>query len=196
MPPSHPPPPPLTAPAPGGSLWEACGQDPYYHAKRGFAGVLQARDHAYREFRREVAAGRIDPSVDEYFTYLCTFEDPGSGRTIFFHTPWLKATFLATADGCHRHQARCPVAETERIRIYTLMHSHPTRSPEGAGPSRVDVATASRFKNADGTYRHLYLINNGGRLLAFKARRDIDPGDRAALASLPHRPRRGVDWLD
>jgi hypothetical protein len=75
-----------------------------------------------------------------------------------------------------------------------MMHSHRTGSREGAGPSRVDVATASRYRNPDGTY--LYLINNHGRLIPFKARRVIDPGDGSALATMPVRFRVLVAWVD
>ena len=37
---------------------------------------------------------------------------------------------------------------------------------------------------------------NHGHLVQFKARRDLDPGNPAALATLPVKPRQGVDWLD
>jgi hypothetical protein len=60
----------------------------------------------------------------------------------------------------------------------------------------VDVATASRYKEADGTYRYLYLINSRGVLIRFKARRDCDPTHPEALARLPLKPKKPLDWLD
>jgi hypothetical protein len=45
-------------------------------------------------------------------------------------------------------------------------------------------------------HAYLYLINNHGRLIQFKAHREIDPGDGAALATMPVQPRLLVDWVD
>jgi hypothetical protein len=178
------------------ALYEATGREPYYQGKQGFPDVVHTRNHAYKEFQREVKAGRIDPSQEEYFCYLYTL-DPGGGRPVrFFHSPWAKAAFEKTENGSMRHRVASPLAEGNGIRIFTLFHSHPTSLQGGQGPSRVDVATASRFKNADGSYRYLYLVNNHGQLVQFKARRDLDPHDPAALSTMPVKPRRLVDWFD
>jgi hypothetical protein len=181
----------------GGPLYEATGRDPYFQGKLGFHQVSQARDHAFKDFQAEVSGGRIDPSRDEFFSYIYTFQDPGShAPRIFFHSQWRPAEFERTEAGSIRHLARSPIAETPAIRIYTMIHSHPTALKEGAGPSRVDLATASKYKHPDGRYRYLYLINNRGKLIRFKARRDINPNDPAALSRLPLRPRVTVDWVD
>ena len=187
--------PPHLPPASDGALFEATGGLAYFRGKQGFPDVVHAKDHAYKEFTREVRAGRIDPSRQEFFSYLLTFHPPGSGA-VFFHTPWALAEFDKTEHGSSRHLVRRPFAESEVLQYYSLMHSHPTSSREGMGPSRVDVATASRYKNPDGSYRYLYLINNQGRLIQFKARRDIDPGDHGALVRMPVKPRLLVDWID
>jgi hypothetical protein len=181
---------------PASPLFQASGQDPYYRGKTGFATVALARDHAYREFQREAHRGRIHPAKGEYFSYLYTLDDPGAGKQLFFHTQWQPAVYVGTDHGSMKYIARRPFQDAETLRVYSLMHSHPRGQSGGAGPSRVDVATASQFKNPDGSYRYLYLINNHGRLIQFKARRDIDPGDTAALSRLPVRPRAGHDWLD
>lgn len=181
---------------PEGPLYEACGRDPYYHGKTGFPTVTQAKDHAYQEFWREVRHGRIHPARGEYFTYLYTLDAPAGGRTIFFHTPWQAAVYLGTDHGSMKHEVRRPFQDNGELRVFSLMHSHPAGQHGGEGPSRVDVATASQFRNADGTFRLLYLINNHGRLVQFKARRTIDPADNAALSAMPVRPRPGVDFLD
>jgi len=181
-------------PPDGGPIWRACAQDPYFHGKHGFHAVGAARDHAFREFRRAEARGALDPTRDEWFCYIYTLAGPG--QPVFFHSPWRRATFAGEDAGSLRHHVASPLAETAELRIYTLMHSHPTRLGHGLGPSRVDVATASKYKNADGSYRYLYLINSRGHLVQFKARRDISPQDGAALRSMPQLPRRSVDWLD
>lgn len=181
---------------PGGPLFQATGQDPYYHGKTGFATVTQARDHACGEFRQEAHRGRIHPAQGEYFSYIYTLGEPGAGRQLFFHTQWQPAVYVGTDHGSMKFIARRPFTDTDTLRVYSLVHSHPRWQSGGAGPSRVDVATASQFKNPDGSYRYLYLINNHGRLIQFKARRDIDPGDAAALSLMPVRPRAGMDWLD
>ena len=182
------------APTDGGPIWRACGQEPYYHCKHGFHGVVAAKDHAYREFRKAEAKGALDPSRDEWFCYIYTLEGPD--RPAFFHSPWQRAAFSGEDAGSLRHHVASPLAETAGLRIYTLMHSHPTRLGNGLGPSRVDVATASKYKNPDGSYRYLYLINSRGHLIQFKARRDISPHDGAAMRSMPQLPRRSLDWLD
>lgn len=179
----------------GGPLYEACAQDPYFNGKHGFPTVVQAKNEAFLEFQREVRHGRLDPRHQEFFTYLYTLTLPGH-HPVFFHTQWRAAAYLGTDHGSMKHTVIRPYDETDQLRVYSLMHSHPTALKDGAGPSRVDVATASRFKNPDGSYRYLYLINNRGRLVQFKARRDIDPADNAELAKMPVKPRAGVDWLD
>ena len=178
-----------------GAIFEACGEDPYYRGQQGFPDVVKAKDDAYHEFKREVRSGRIDPAHVEFFSYLCTLRLPGGGL-VFFHTRWEPAAFDRTENGSSRHLVRRPFAATEALQYYSLMHSHPTSASHGAGPSRVDVATASRYKNADGTFSYLYLINNHGKLIQFKARRDLDPGDRAGLSKMPFKPRLLVDWID
>lgn len=179
-----------------GPIFEAAGQDPYYRGKHGFRDVIHAKNHAYREFQREVRAGRIDPSRDEFFTFIYTLEPEDGRPLLFFHAPWAKARFLKRSNGCLQHQVQSPLAEGAGIRIFTLMHSHPTQLPGGLGPSRADVATASKYKNLDGSFRYLYLVNSRGQLVQFKARRDLSPQDAAALSRLPIQPRRAVDWLD
>jgi len=180
----------------GGPLYEACGQDPYLKGKHGFSTLVQAKDHAYREFQREVRAGRLDPSREEFFTYLYSLRLPEGRGPVYLHSPWRQAAFEKVEHGSRRHLIRRPYAETENLQVDSMMHSHPTGSREGSGPSRVDVATASRYRNPDGSFRYLYLINNHGRLIQFKARREIDPGNGAALATMPVRPRVMVDWID
>jgi len=177
-------------------LFEACGRDPYYKGKRGFHNVDQAKNHAYKEFRSQVGARHIDPSTDEWFCYLYTLRTGDAKGPLFFHSPWRLAVFQKTENGSMRHLVQSPLVPTEDLQVYSMMHSHPTRSHNGAGPSRVDVATASRYKNADGSYRYLYLINNHGSLVPFKARRDIDPNDAMSLLSIPVLPKKGQDWID
>ena len=186
----------LAATVPGGAIYEATGGPAYFPGKTGFRDVVHAKNHAFKEFHAEVRRGRLHPARGEYFCYLYTL-DPGEGRPlVFFHSQWEPAEYVHTAAGSHIHEVRSPLAETGRLRIYSMMHTHPAGSRHGDGPSRVDVATASKYKNPDGSYRYLYLINSHGKLIQFKARRDLDPRDPSALASMPHQPRMMLDWLD
>lgn len=177
-------------------LYEACGRNPYYLGKGGFRDAHGAALHAYREFRRAVRGGALDPAAGEFFVYVCTLDVPGRDGPLFFHTPWLPARLLGTEHGSRVHAVACPLAPTEHLRIHTLIHSHPYGLKGGEGPSRVDVATASRYKEENGAYRYLYLVNCRGELIKFKARRDINPADARALRTMPVRPRVAVDWLD
>lgn len=179
------------APDPG-PLFEACGRDFYYHGKQGFPTVERARDHAFKEFKREVAAGRVDPSDREYFTYIFRLRRVKGGPRLFLHTPWVPAEDLGRRGGQHFFQASCPLQPKEDLRIYTMIHSHPTRGV-GSGPSWADLATASRYRNKDGSYRHLYLINNLGKLVTFRARHPLEAGRASAR---PGQPRRHLDWMD
>lgn len=180
----------------GQALFEASGHDAYFHGKQGFSTLDRAKNHAFKEFQRGCHGGRIDPRRDEYFCYIYTHAHPTLGCTVFLHTAWQPAVYQEQAHGSRVHRVARPYEETGALRVFTLMHSHPTALPGGEGPSRVDVATASRYRNPDGSYRYLYLINNRGRLIPFKARRAVDPGDPTALAALPHKPRPGLDWVD
>ncbi len=183
-------------PADPGPLWRAVGQDPYLHGKAGFRSPSRAVNHAVAEFRKGVRTGHIDPRRDEYFSYIYTFQPPEGGRRVFFHSAWKQAAFEKIEGGSMRHLVERPYAETGAVRVYTFIHSHPTHGSGGEGPSRVDVATASRYRRPDGSYRYLYLVNNWGRLVRFKARRDIDPQNQAALGMMPVRPRVRQDWID
>jgi len=60
----------------------------------------------------------------------------------------------------------------------------------------VDLATASTYKNPDGSFRYLYLINNYGKLIQFRARREVNPANPADVATLPLRPKVRTDWID
>ncbi|WP_306600273.1 hypothetical protein [Geothrix sp. 21YS21S-2] len=183
-------------PADPGPIWEAAGRDPYLLGKRGFPKVSRAVGHAVAEFHAAVRQRRIDPSRDEFFSYVYTFQPPGGGRRLFFHSQWWQAMYEKTEAGSMRHRVGRPYAENGSVRVYTFIHTHPTGLGGSEGPSRVDVATASRYRRPDGSFRYLYLINNRGTLVRFKARRDIDPHNAAALARMPVRPRAGVDWVD
>jgi hypothetical protein len=179
----------------GSALFQAVGQDPYFQGKRGFPTIEKATYHAYKEFQREVARGRLDPRTQEYYSYFYTFHEPGAARELFLHTAWRQAVIEGAEDGSVRHSVTRPLVESGVLRVYSMIHSHPTVG-QGAGPSRVDVALASRYRNADGTFRHLYLINNFNKLIQFKAVRAVDPGNRTALLAMPAHPRKGVEWLD
>ena len=184
-------------PEPGGHadlLFEACGRDPYFRGKRGFPDVVRTKDHAYKEFKREVRHGRLDPNRGEFFSYLYTL-DLGH-RTLFFHSQWRPAVFEKAEGGSLHHLIQSPLVPTGTLRIYSMMHSHPAWSAHGAGPSRVDLATASTYRNPDGSFRYLYLINNYGKLIQFRARREVNPADPAAVATLPLRPKVRTDWID
>lgn len=182
-------------PVAGGMLYQSVGQVPYFHGKYGFKSIREAKDHTFKEFKQLVQAGRIDPAKGEYFSYIYTLQ-PGHGPRRTFHSEWTSASYLKTESGGEQYAIVSPIAESATIRKTTLIHSHPTGNPNGEGPSRMDVALASTYKKADGSYRYLYLINNHGRLLRYKARRTIAPGDRGAVALLPLRPCKGKDWLD
>ena len=183
-------------PANPGPIWQAAGRDPYLLGKRGFPKLSRAVGHAVAEFHAAVRQRRIDPSRDEFFSYIYTFQPPGGGRRLFFHSQWRQADYEKTEAGSMRHLIRQPYAENGDVRVYTFIHTHPTGLGGGEGPSRVDVATASRYKRPDGSYRYLYLINNRGQFVRFKARRDTDPGNPAALGGMPVRPRKRLDWVD
>lgn len=181
---------------PGGAIYDACGHDPYFRGKRGFMDVAHAKNHAYKEFKTEARHGRIVTSQGEYFCYIYTLAAEPGKPAVFFHSAWRPAQYQKTENGSERYLVQSPYAETEVVSIYTLCHSHPTGYRTGAGPSREDVATASNYRNPDGTYRYLYLINNRGHLVQFKARRKIDPKNKAALLSMPVEPRATMDWMD
>jgi hypothetical protein len=178
-----------------GSLHHHLGL-PYFHGKYGFRSVVEAKNHAYKEYLALVGAGRIDPAQGEYFSYLYTIRDPARGAITWFHSEFEKATYLHTQGGQEVYQVRSPIAESENIRRNTFIHTHPRGRTGGEWPSRTDVAVASRYRHRDGRYRYLYLINSRLQLVQFKAVRSIDPENRLALQQLPHLPVRGRDWRD
>ena len=177
-------------------LHRSLGERPYFQHKYGFASVLEAKNHAYKEYLRLVKQGRIDPREREFFSYIYTIKHADSGRIIYFHSEWEPAAYVRTEQGMEQYEIRSPIAESATIRKNSLIHSHPTQAVNGEGPSRLDVAVASSYRKGNGKFRYLYLVNNHLRLIQFKARRSIDPGNRAALLGLPLKPRQGLDWMN
>ncbi|BDU76780.1 hypothetical protein [Mesoterricola sediminis] len=174
-----------------GPLFEVCGRQEYFKGKHGFQSVGRASEHAYKEFRALSRAEQIHPQNDEYFSYILRWE-PEDGPPLYLHTAWQRASGGEREGNQVLFQVACPVHTTDTLRVYTLMHSHPTAwgSP---GPSWMDLETATRYTNPDGSFRHLYLINNRGQLVAFKAKRS---GGQTGRIRHAHPPRRNLDWLD
>jgi hypothetical protein len=170
--------------------------DPYYHRKTGFKTSAEAALHAHREFLKLARQGAIDPRTREYFSYVYTILHSTTGRVIYFHSAWTPASYLKTENGGEQWAVQAPIVESEFIRKNIMLHSHPTSNPDGKGPSRFDVAVASRYRKAGGGFRYLYLVNSEMKLVRFKAKREIDPGNASALLAMPVRPRRGLDWVD
>ena len=179
----------------GPVLHPSLAPNAYYHGKTGFAKVSSAKDHAYKEFKKKMGLGQINPANQEYFSYIYTARNPDTNKINYFHTPWATAGFLKTENGSEQYCVQPPFPEGPNLKRNTLIHSHPTNNPNGAGPSRMDVALASTYRKANGGFRYLYLINSQLRLVQFKAVRVVDPGNPLALLRLPHKPILGRDWL-
>jgi len=185
----------LPAPEPH-FLYHATARDPYFHGKYGFRTVVEAKNHCYKEFKTLVARKELDPRSREFFSYIYTIKHPENHRITYFHSSWQPASFLGSQPGAEAYGALSPIAESDTIRKNTLIHSHPTTNPNGAWPSRLDVALASNYRKTNGKFRYLYLVNSRMELIQFKAVRFRDPADPSAVNALPMKPVRGVHWMD
>lgn len=156
-----------------------------------FPTVEAAVADAHRAFLAGVASGALDPCRCEYAAYVYAWAPAGAARVVHVLTPWQPAASLGWHGGQLLAQVQRPLAETGDLKVDTLVHSHPPGARPG--PSWADLATASRYRDAQAGFRPLWLIEGDGRLVRFKVRRDLQQGGRGVPARPPRCP---ADWLD